>query len=831
MNTVKTGVLDKANAFAEQELEHESEQASAERKANGSPGGMQATNEETIAAAITQLNSHQHQRDHDPVRTEQQFKDTYGFDFRDFSMNPCLKPTLDTSIKDDSLNPKTAARFDNWLRLSPFGIWVTKYATSKPYAQCKYSHCQLQFKFDGHANTSNIIKHMKRRHKDDYQLFISLLGRDQNRKTSSAAIGNTFENSANGSASGSIATRKAFTMRKELAPFLNSKQFPQRQLNVFIDSLLPLSTASSFAQFLKACNFNNAEFLLTPDDLVLKLDEYYHEFQTQLKETLAATSMVNVILDVWSGTGNKMFVAIMVSFCPNLTLVDQVLKRESITAKTGPNVHVLDLLEVEESLRSLLPLTIQTLSDYGIQSKVGSITLDAGSSNNPALADLPDKLRSSLQVDQPKSLIEIRSLSHTLESVAQLLIQVFQENYPLITSRIDGLTDVLESNILLRHKFKSYLHAATPLHANSFFGTISRYNRMCEFLKTEEDLKTFYSQNLGNDAYGLKAEHKKFFVCSTDEVAVLSIFLKTIAIFFDYIKLLENDSVNMLPNGIDYYLQVGQFFQASDRILSGIYEEQDIVICGLREEDMMSISEDARNNIFTIISTCGSFFNTQLEWVLQQGGFWVAHMLQPHCKTNRLSDNFDDRQFKEAVLQNASTYIEHYTKTNAATLSHGMMDNDIARGNPNRVTKPDSLKRRRAELDLTGEEALVNFTEHELGSRSEWASFLAEPAEESADFVKYWLKNQKKFPSLAKLALSLYNSKLSSNKVESWFHVGRDAIGEGISQATMSLKQAFILRNRLICFEPGHKLNFVDFVAAHQWATDENRALGSADGI
>ncbi|SCU96680.1 putative transposase of the Rover1 hAT-like family [Lachancea meyersii CBS 8951] len=835
-----SGIVDKVNAFADHGADAESElhkQADSDR--------MQRSNEETIAAAITQLNSHNghdanSQRtdqldattglvsvpDHDAVFTEQHFRDTYGFDFRNFSINPCLSPNLDTSIRDDELDPKTAARFDNWLRLSPFGIWVTKYATSKPYAQCKYSQCRLQFKFDGHANTSNIIKHMRRRHKEDYELFVSLLGRDHKQKTAVAPTGSAFDaQSAQASA-----PRKAFSVRKELTPLLQNKQFPQKQLNVFIDSLLPLSTANSFAQFLKACSFNNSDFLLTPGDMVLKLDEYFHEFEAQLKETLNFTSNINLVLETWASQDNKLFLAVMVSFCPNLALQDQALKKESITLKSGPNVHVLDLLDIGNQLSTVVPIVLQTLSDYGISQKIGSVTLDSGSNSTLALADIPNQLKKRLQAEQDKSLIEIRSLSHTLENVAELLLRIFKENYSKLVVKIDGLFTVLQKNVFLKKLFRRYLNVAVPTSLQS--DPFSRYSYLWAFLKFEQEFKNFCSTGAHeNKSYELRPDEFQLFSYSPDEIALLSVFLKTTGVLFDYIKSLSDENNDILPNAINYYIQVGQYFQSCDRLLSGIYEDRDVFICGLRDEDLLTIDENNKNSIFTIISTCSSYFNPQLEWALKQGGYWVAHMLQPHIKTTKLAENFDDARFKDEMLRNASSYVEHYLKMQSVNFAVELEEETTGRNmrsNLKRVTKPGSSKRR-SDLDMVGQDALANLAGRDLGLGSEWALYLEEPIEGTDDAVKYWVRNQKKFPMMAKLALSLHNSKLSSRRIDSWFQMSQGALSAAISQGSMSLKQAVVLRNRLLSFQPAQTLNFVEFVAAAQWASDENRALGAGD--
>lgn len=95
----------------------------------------------------------------------------WGIDFKQLTMNLCLLPNVDLKASKQEVDEKYVGKFDKWLNTSPYGIWVTKFAAKQPYAECKYRHCCQKFNYDLNSTSSNIIKHLKRHHKLDYDLF------------------------------------------------------------------------------------------------------------------------------------------------------------------------------------------------------------------------------------------------------------------------------------------------------------------------------------------------------------------------------------------------------------------------------------------------------------------------------------------------------------------------------------------------------------------------------------------------------------------------------------------------------------------------------------
>lgn len=196
-------------------------------------------------------------------------------------MNLCLLPNVDLKASKPEVDEKYVGKFDRWLNTSPYGIWATKFAAKQPYAECKYRHCRQKFNYDLNSTSSNIIKHLKRHHKLDYDLFSKKL---LNSHRTLASFSNALS-----------PQRKPFPLRKELIAFLWTYKSKLRQLNFFVATIVPFSAAEAleFKELLTVAGARNNDFAYYRKSLVRLLGPYHQGVEIQSEEALTASASVN----------------------------------------------------------------------------------------------------------------------------------------------------------------------------------------------------------------------------------------------------------------------------------------------------------------------------------------------------------------------------------------------------------------------------------------------------------------------------------------------------------------------------------------------------------
>lgn len=188
----------------------------------------------------------------------------------------------------------------------------------------------------------------------------------------------------------------------------------------------------------------------------------------------------------------------------------------------------------------------------------------------------------------------------------------------------------------------------------------------------------------------------------------------------------------------------------------------------------------------------------------------MAHILQPHRKTDLLTRSFD-QSFIEEVIESATSYVVNYCKTYAETSDIILRSKPV---NANRVKKPKLLKKLSAYLDR-------NIAKFHHSPKDEWKMYLEEPLQTDKEFVSYWLENQSRFPALCNLALAFYHTKLSTAGVESSFSISKRVLDNRFSLANPHLKRTMIMRNRLKCFNLRKKMPVAEHIATDAWSEDE----------
>ncbi|QLG71670.1 hypothetical protein HG535_0C00160 [Zygotorulaspora mrakii] len=156
-------------------------------------------------------------------------------------------------------------------------MWVTKYTAEEPYAICKHSDCEHLFSHDGNTTSSNIIAHLRRNHKGDFELFQNKLRNMQPQITDFKGV---------------ISTNcKPFAFRKELLHFMSVNELKITLLNFFIETIIQFSTAEApaYKKLLYSAYVRNGDYIRSRKGLVNLMIKYDEEFNHQMRDVLATS--------------------------------------------------------------------------------------------------------------------------------------------------------------------------------------------------------------------------------------------------------------------------------------------------------------------------------------------------------------------------------------------------------------------------------------------------------------------------------------------------------------------------------------------------------------
>ncbi|SCV01976.1 putative transposase of the Rover1 hAT-like family [Lachancea mirantina] len=742
--------------------------------------------------------------------SEPAFKKRFGFGFEAFSLNPFSKPSLVVNSSLNDADTQVIEKFNIWLLSSPFQIWVTKVGDNPPYAICKFDNCRRKFTFQGNSTSFNIAKHLKRQHEADYELYQKILRRSQRTLESSSSASSNHEGPSG--------------LTKRLLQFLSVHKLTLSQLNVFIEGFIPFSLVESHAMgvFLKSLNTSDCPTLLSSEELVSLLREYEIELNNQLKHTMSYSSNFNILIDMWTSSSQKSYLAVLVSFCPNVN-GNLRLRKVDVTTRGKCDTHLLDFIDLSDQRHAgdyLKTALLACLSKYAISHKVGSITLSIGSNNTSILENLDSDLELGFSNSGVRRVVKIRCMTHVLNQVFADLFQRIEERYSSLLSRIDKLADLIKSNIHIREKIRAYIPCLIPRRNQT--RSLSRYRQLEVFLKVWKGAKEFFLESRFDHDYQLTPDHCSTFCYEQKEIETVTFVLRLTRIFEELTTLLQGEATCSLINGIEYYMNLGQYYDFVEKLLSGSEDIQLLKNLGLKPTHLPS--KEIRDKILGFFLSSRPKFEKYRTIAYNEPGYWVAHILQPYLKADRLNRVFE-KSFRDEVLELAEKYVTNYCKLFSETFESSH-DNKAAASkvnySQNRKSKYMEIMSQYFDRNSGNDDSLV---------QDEWQLYLREPAEKGQFYVDYWLTNQGRFPALSSLALSFYNTKLSTADVERCFSVSRRVLDSRFSLASANLRSTMMIRNRLKCFNLSSEMHVAEDIPIESWIVDEEDNGSWNDGF
>ena len=227
------------------------------------------------------------------LRSEAAFKRKFNFGFEDFSFNPFSKPFLVMGPGEDNIRGQVEKRFNAWLSSSPYAIWVTKVKDESPFAVCKYEKCEHRFTLDGNPTSSNIVRHLRRQHNRDYELFRKRLVNEQRVLDSFPTVHSSQS--------------KPIAFTKKFLQFLSLNHSKLRILNMFIEGFIPFSMieAEGMKDVLSVFSTAGLPIISSRKGLVSLLSSCEKAFNEQLKHSMRYSNHFNILIDMWTSSNQK----------------------------------------------------------------------------------------------------------------------------------------------------------------------------------------------------------------------------------------------------------------------------------------------------------------------------------------------------------------------------------------------------------------------------------------------------------------------------------------------------------------------------------------------
>ncbi|CEP63182.1 putative transposase of the Rover hAT-like DNA transposon [Lachancea lanzarotensis] len=744
-------------------------------------------------------------------RLESMFRKRYSIDFDEYSMNPCKIPNLNYKSNETASDEVLAKKFESWLSTSPFRIWFTKHSGNKLYAQCKYDHCRKTFSFSRNRNSSGMVKHLETNHSSDYEKFNSQINSKQNELTNTDNFG--FE------------ARKPFKFCTSFIDFYKSKPIVIKELDFFVENLLPFNSveSQSFRDLIGLVSGNNKRpFIFSRKSMIKELTNYHDQFEKQLRFTLKRTSKINIQLDIWTSGLNKSYLAILVSFCPNLDRLDQKSQRNDVIGRGSPTPHVIGFHDISGPRYTgeyLSQVFVDSLDQHSLKHKVASVTIGNAAQNLTMLDRIEFELTGE-GVNAEGGIVRIHCLQDVLNLIFRHIVERFEKQNAELIGRIDELTSKIEHNVFLSDHFKTYAGRAVPKHNETRF--VSRHKQWSSFMNLGNSLKQFYSNYYTYRKFQLEKEDRRLFVYEPEEIFSLELFLKLTNLFLELTTDVQDDAMNNLPNGIQFYTLLHRYFEACSQISMGNNSDENLKIAGIQFNDLVVVSEENKSKILSTIIESRSLFERYYNLASAQMGYWVAHILRPDMKIRSLSKILD-RGTEAHIISKASNYVYCYLGCHYPGRSTKFAYPDAGSSCSNKQKRP----RRKLRAFDRFSKALRN-TSFEREAFFEWECYNREPLDLHRDFITYWMANRGRFPRLSSLALSFYYTRLSTGDVERSFSIRKKAIEGRFSLSSGNLERMIVLRNRLKCFGFREKLKHITSIEDTSWA-EEDMSNGSSD--
>lgn len=524
----------------------------------------------------------------------------------------------------------------------------------------------------------------------------------------------------------------------------------------------------------------------TRKSVVEKLEHYSKSLNQSLRDGLEASTFVSVQLYVCSRENELRYLAVSVSFAPNILDEERLGNMqgyELLLNNTGDpvNGHLLDVVEFNEQSHDssfLCQGVLKILDDYRITQKVATVTIDQFSYALGLHDALVGELLSHSHSEVMRYLGNVRlsrcinsGLELQFECVANDLIQDgdFQHEYKKIEKlaqswdRIPFLKNFADE--LVRPPFMSSQHNQARVVWRQITRFLQVQQRLKEWLENanhQEEASTV--QFLGENIYHTSRALEMF-----------RFFVDCCAVFDKLRGTMLTDGICYLPEGIYIYYRLNRFFIQCERASRGEHvDDEDFAYLNGSKR----LLPEHKQRVLKAVMSSRQMFDGFFEGVKNNSLFYVAAALDPSCRLEGSYNLTTPEEHNMLLCQIEVTVQDYLARCNSTEYEH---ENDAVQS---------TTKRRKLAEEAQG-----------MRPQNEWARFKTEaklPSRLRRDVIQWWYDHRNKYPHLFRLAMALYYTQISSNETENIFYVTEHtlkvyqrSVGRANTQKVMLLRNRF----------------------------------------
>lgn len=554
-------------------------------------------------------------------------------------------------------------------------------------------------------------------------------------------------------------------------------------------------------------------FIQSRSTLTKRVQHFRDYLNDTLRHNLKETTLVNVQLDIWTASNSQSFLAIMVSFAPNILnteLLESVNNSKLLLNIRGEarNTHLLDFVSLGDKRhtgKNICDIFMSVMEEYELVDKLGTITMDNASNNGNFHVHLLYDHFNNLNPTGHRMVGKVRFIrcaSHVLNLQFQKVINNLSQNSLFFNAfkRIRKLAKIMRYSTAINSSLKTNKLPLIPYESPTRW--LFTWNQVKVFLENYKAYKNWLNviKEDGQDYLVNRIQDHMTFDSKT--INLLAYFIECGKIF-DYInRKFQDDEYNNLPQAVPLYYLLGHYYKSCLNVSTG--KEIPKSNKGMDFSFLngpSSLSSDEKNIVLEAINESYLCYQNYLSYVQANPLYYVAVMLDPTAKHEQLYKTMEIDEFNLRMNQ-VKNFIRMYLNEQRNELNNSQ----LASTEPSVVGREEDYVRcfNVHEQPPPTESYSPNSVYDDSESLEEWHQYQSEPVasgQSRIDAIRWWHANRRNYPSLFKLAMSLYYTKISSCDVERCFSLAGRVVRKDRARLNhRNVRTLMLLRDRFSNF-------------------------------